>query len=245
MTKVLEISSPQNKIFKIFKSLLKTDGISENQQALIFGEKIVTTLSRPETRAQVRGIICKEKHRNVEGPSRYVLSPELFSEIDIFGTDFPIGIVNVPTTDEVGENYRPIGCELVLPLQDPSNLGALVRSAAAFGIKRILLDEESSNPFHPRSSRAASGTLFQVDFLKVGDRRSLCQPVLMLDKDGEDLKTFSFPENFFLLVGQEGRGAPSGYKIDQRISIPIKNDVESLNATVAASIALYHWSRRT
>ena len=56
----------------------------------------------------------------------------------------------------------PDGCTLFIPFQDPENVGAVIRSAAAFGVARVVLLKEAAHPFHPRSSRAAGSALFQV-----------------------------------------------------------------------------------
>ena len=61
----------------------------------------------------------------------------------------------------------PDGCTLFVPFQDPENVGAVIRSAAAFGVARVVLLREAAHPFHPRSSRAAGPALFQVP-LQVG-----------------------------------------------------------------------------
>jgi TrmH family RNA methyltransferase/16S rRNA (guanine527-N7)-methyltransferase len=72
------------------------------------------------------------------------------------------------------------------------------------------------------------------------------RPVIALAPGGEDIKTFEFPSRFILLPGEEGRGLPDSLDADHVLSIPIEPRVESLNATVAVSIALHAWydSRR-
>jgi len=139
----------------------------------------------------------------------------------------------------------PEGCTLMLPFQDPVNTGAVIRSAVAFGITRIVLLAESANPYHPRSIRASGGTVFDAEFFRGPSIHEIHEtgdtvPVITLDSEGTPLKETVFPEKFLLLPGVEGPGLPAGLKA-QAVSIPISEKVESLNAAVASSIVMHAW----
>ena len=105
----------------------------------------------------------------------------------------------------------PSGCTVFVPFQDPENVGAVIRSAAAFGAARLVLLREAAHPFLPRASRAAGPALFQVP-LQTGP--SLAElgvekaPLIALDMTGPDVDEKPFPERFGLVVGTEGRGLP-------------------------------------
>ena len=71
---------------------------------------------------------------------------------------------------------------------------------------------------------------------------SLNGTILALDMHGKNLGTFTWPRNARLLIGEEGQGVPAS-KAFEFLSIPMAREVESLNATVAASIALYSYSK--
>ena len=91
------------------------------------------------------------------------LSDPLFKELDVSGTHAPLLLVRVPEIEPWSDDDPwPEGCTLFVPFQDPENVGAVIRSAAAFGVARVVLLRESAHPFHPRSSRAAGPALFQV-----------------------------------------------------------------------------------
>ena len=140
----------------------------------------------------------------------------------------------------------PDGCTLFVPFQDPENVGAVIRSAAAFGVTRVVLLREAAHPFHPRSSRAAGPALFQVPLLQgpsIHDLGSRHVPMIALDTSGPELSECPFPTRFGLVAGLEGPGLPEPLRQGERRRIAMVPGVESLNAGTAVAIALYAWSR--
>jgi 16S rRNA (guanine527-N7)-methyltransferase len=133
-----------------------------------------------------------------------------------------------------------------VPFQDPENVGALIRSAAAFGVARVVLLREAAHPLHPRASRAAGTALFQVP-LQFGPSLDELQvkqaPLIALDTSGPEVSESLFPDTFGLVAGMEGPGLPTLLKGGDRRRIAIEPQVESLNASTAAAIALYVWAR--
>lgn len=140
-------------------------------------------------------------------------------------------------------------------VQDPGNMGAIVRSAAAFGVSSIIMYGQNADVFNPKVVRASAGTVMDVSFfeadpddidkLKAGGS-SLIGSVADASK-GISLKDFEIPEGPCILVfGSEGRGISDGLerKIDKSFYIPILDKVESLNVTAAAAIALYVLTRQ-
>lgn len=139
---------------------------------------------------------------------------------------------------------EPQGLEIICPLGDPSNLGALARSAVAFGASRLILTEESCNPFHPKAIKASAGSILKIPLFKVGPLADFVtgnDEVFALDMKGENVGQFKWPKNLRLVLGEEGPGF-SGLKGLKKLSVPSRG-VESLNATVAASIALFCYSQ--
>jgi 16S rRNA (guanine(527)-N(7))-methyltransferase RsmG len=170
----------------------------------------------------------------------------LFRQLDVSGTHAPLVLVKVPAIPRLAEESDwPPGCTLFVPFQDPENVGAVIRSAAAFGAKRVVLLREAAHPFHPRSSRAAGPALFQVELLRgpsLADLRVKNLPLIALDTTGPELSESPFPERFGLVVGVEGPGLPQHLRQGERRRIAIQAGVESLNAAAAVAIALYVWS---
>ncbi|HMN69900.1 MAG TPA: RNA methyltransferase [Bdellovibrionales bacterium] len=234
------IESRQNPKFKTWLSLLDSKGLKRQGQALVSGEKLVQELlrDRPE---MVRDILLPPKatRPNTTRPNITRLSGPLFNLLDVLGTKSPLAVIQTPAIPD-WEPEPPRGLELVVALGDPANLGALLRSAEAFGVTRVILTREAASPFLPKALKASALSSLRVKLARTA--KSLAELELEnafgLDMDGESLTEFTWPEDMYLVLGEEGQGLPGGLEI-KRLSVPMAGKVESLNATIAASLALY------
>jgi 16S rRNA (guanine527-N7)-methyltransferase len=169
----------------------------------------------------------------------------LFRELDTAGTHSPLLLLRVPDMPAWSdEDPWPEGCTLFVPFQDPENVGAVIRSAAAFGAARVVLLREAAHPFHPRSSRAAGPALFQVPLClgpSIHDLAARQAPLIALATDGPELGKSPLPGRFGLIPGVEGPGLPEHLRQGPRRRIAMEPGVESLNAATATAIALYVW----
>lgn len=132
-------------------------------------------------------------------------------------------------------------------VQDPGNLGAILRSAAAFGFQEALLGPGCTDPFHPRALRGAMGAAFLLPLRRVTRVLVDDQPTFALDggPGATPLAEADLRPPLRLWVGNEGHGW-EGLTLPpevQRVAIPIQG-VESLNAAVAAGIACFDAARR-
>jgi len=134
-------------------------------------------------------------------------------------------------------------------LQDPGNLGALVRVAEAFAVTAVVLAPGSVHPHHPRSLRASAGSLLRMDMItgtKAADLASHLAAVTptwlaLAPRDGVPLGAVELGGAMVLVVGAEGPGLSEEIlrRNPTRVTIPLAGQVESLNSTVAAAIALH------
>lgn len=241
------IESSQNPRFKLWESLLESRGLKKHGQFILAGLKTVPeALTRHPGRfttllvtdpAEVAGWTLPP------GLELARLAPALFRTLDVSGTGFPLLVGAVPTLPALDLAKPPQGLELLCALGDPSNLGALLRSAAAFGARRVVLLEGAAHPFHPKCLRAASNAQFELTLLRGGrwaDVHRAAGPLLALDGAGEDMGKLDWPSDVRLVLGEEGQGIPPDLPV-RRLSIPTTGAVESLNATVAASVALFSY----
>lgn len=137
-------------------------------------------------------------------------------------------------------------------VQDPGNLGTMIRSAEAFGAAAVITTEGTVSAFNPKVIRASAGSLFRVPVLRasaldiVGKLREAGFRLLATSSHkGRRLDETSLSPPLALLVGNEGAGVPRDLlkQVDETVVIPHSEQVESLNAGIAASIVLYEAAR--
>lgn len=218
-----------------------------HQQAIIAGKKVIEeTLKNHFNMSLALLMPQKLKKDPFEAIkiARFTLAPKLMSELDIFGTRLPLLLTKIPQFTVLKD--QPLkGCTLFMSQQDPRNVGALLRSAAAFSVNQIILGPGSAHPFHPQSTRAASGCVFDHVYFKILKPDFSNHSVIGLDMRGENLKDFVFPKDFILVPGVEGPGLDENIKLNHKVTIQISPNAESLNVAQATAIALYEATKGT
>jgi tRNA G18 (ribose-2'-O)-methylase SpoU len=150
------------------------------------------------------------------------------------------------------------GARRVLVLEDVNdhtNVGAIFRNAAAFGMDAVLLSPRCADPLYRRSIKVAMGAVFAVPYTRLDDwyggpdlLRSWGFQVLALTPaaDAVDLGAVALGERVALLLGSEGHGLSRRWMeaADERVHIPMSGDVDSLNVAAASAVACYAFQRR-
>jgi TrmH family RNA methyltransferase len=139
-------------------------------------------------------------------------------------------------------------------LQDPGNLGTLVRSAEAFGATAVLTTPGTVSEWNPKALRASAGSVFRVPVVEIDAVHLVAlksQGIRMIaavapDSDSDSVFDADLTKSCALMIGNEGAGlSPELLALaDARITIPMPGRVESLNAAVAGSLLLYEASRQ-
>lgn len=139
-------------------------------------------------------------------------------------------------------------------IEDPHNFGAILRTAAASGITAVIVPKHRQAPVSPAVFKTSAGTAGRIPIVRTVN---LNQAILTLkenrfwiaglDMDGDSLiweQTYDVPMAF--VIGNEGRGMrkKTGEHCDFVLSLPMENGVESLNASVTASLICYEWKRQ-
>lgn len=139
-------------------------------------------------------------------------------------------------------------------LQDPGNVGAIVRAAAGFGASGIVAIEGSANPFSWKALRGAMGATFRIPVAARGTlaevipaaREEKVRIVAAVPRGGTPLPDLDLREPTALVLGSEGAGISDAVRatVQQTVSIPMRAPVESLNVAIAAAVILYEASRQ-
>lgn len=249
---MVDITSKTNEHFRRWLDISAARGIKKHGEFILMGEKLITEfLKNPHLK--VKAEILHEELSSVcmvtpafkgQRIPIYKLPKAMFNEVDVVGTHYNLLVLEVPTLTALDASSAVSGLEVVAPLGDPANLGALARSALAFGASKMILTEESCNPFHPKAIKASAGALLKLPLFKTVSFANFIasnEEIFALDMKGENVGQFPWPKNVRLAIGEEGPGF-GGMKGLKRLSVPT-SDVESLNATVAASIALFSYAQ--
>jgi TrmH family RNA methyltransferase len=166
------------------------------------------------------------------------------------GTVTPQGVLALVRDTAVGLEVLAAADGMLLwldGLQDPGNVGAVVRVAAAFGLRGVVLSRGSADPLGLKALRASVGLALRVPFARAEDEAIAAavverkRPVWILERDGEDVFSIDAPPGDLVLVlGSEahGAGAAARAAATGQVGIPIAAGVDSLNAAVAAGIAV-------
>lgn len=132
-------------------------------------------------------------------------------------------------------------------LQDPSNLGAISRTAEALGIDGLIITENSCDPFSPKSLRASMGTLLRMPIMMVADMTEFLKETkipsyaCVVRNDAKKISEVSFGDGAICVIGNEANGLTEETQnvCSDQITIPMRGRAESLNAAVAASIVMW------
>jgi TrmH family RNA methyltransferase len=234
-TKPLSISSAQNLTYKKIKSLLTSKGIKTEKLILLSGAKIIQeALNQKSIRAEFE--VSYSDQFKYSCSKKIILTKPLFEELDVIGTHDSLLVCSEPP--KLLPNQK--GLSVLLPLGDPNNLGAAIRSCVGFGVDEIVLLKEACHPFLPKVIKASAGAVLKAP-LTFGPsiKEVTTKNLVCLDQKGELLQDFNWPKSpLQLLVGEEGPGLSQAFEC-KKISIPTEN-IESLNAAHALSIVLFY-----
>ena len=173
--------------------------------------------------------------------------------LDLADSQTPQGIVAVVQKEEVEQTDFSQGKFLFLEdVQDPGNVGTIIRTADAAGFTGVIVSEKSADVYSLKTLRSMQGSHFHLPIYRMSSQRLLEEakeaaiPVLAttLSKDSVDYRELSSIETFVLVMGNEGQGISPlmAESADQLVHISMKGQAESLNVAVAAGILIFHLS---
>lgn len=253
MKQYKDITSKENSIFKLIKALSQKKIRESKGLFLMEGTRLLE--EAVSTGVKIKYLIVKETVENVPKINQDCqvlrLSHNLFKEIS--DTVSSQGIIAVAEQKEITLTELILGEDALLVvvngLQDPGNLGTIIRTSAAAGATAVLLTKGTVDLFNPKVIRSTMGSLFQLPVVNSLDDEETINwlnhhsiKIIVADLDSEKCYySVSLKESFALVIGNENRGPSDLWRkaADKLIKIPILGSTESLNAAVAAGIILY------
>jgi len=179
-----------------------------------------------------------------------VLSASLFA--DLADTETPQGIaaeIQIPESTSATEDAER--CVFLDGIRDPGNVGAILRSASAFGIPQVVLGGGCADPWSPKVLRAAMGAHFALRLCEAADlpQRFAAfdgERICTVPRGGKPLDEIDLRGRHAWAFGSEGQGLRHSMAAaaTQQASIPMAKSAESLNVAIAASICLYESARQ-
>lgn len=239
------ITSKENSLIKLANQIKEKKYSRENKLCLVETIKLVSQLYLKKLITHI--LVIQEKYdlvKNYTNAKIEIISHNIAEYLtDTSTTDGVFGICKIDTTKNI--NYSK---SLILDnIQDPANIGAIIRSACAFGYDTIFAIN-TVYPYSYKCIRSSMGYIFEVNYIdinyeelkKIKSENNI--QIISADMDGEILDIMNKPtSNYAIVIGNEGRGISREITAisDKFVSIPMENNVESLNASVSASIIMY------
>lgn len=248
----------KNKI-KLIRSLGLKKNRSDESLFVAEGRKLVFDLI--ESQLTLREIFCTREIAVELGTINADKITELKKgEIEritsLKSTPEVIALFEIPDAAFNWENIKDDLCLVLDSVQDPGNLGTIVRLADWFGIKNIICSEDCADLYNPKTVQATMGAIARVNvqYLSLNDFLSqavqLKIPVYGTFLEGENLYSTELTSNGIVVMGSEGKGISPEIEafISRKLNIPpypeVNNGSESLNVAVAASIVCAEFRRR-
>ena len=231
------VRSLKDKKFRDLSGEYTAEGIKSVSEAIACGAdiRVIAVTTENAERFSAFGIEIKE------------ISADVFKAISEEVT--PQGVLAV-IKKPAAAPVKAENCVYLDGVSDPANVGAIIRTAAACGIKNILFAEGCADPYSAKSVRASMGGIFRVNCVlnaEFSAVKKLGIPLVVADMGGENVFGAVIPSPFCVCVGNEAHGVSKELKqaADRVVAIPMQNGMESLNAAVSASVIVCLLTNKT
>ena len=246
------IESPGNPNIKRVRALLEKNRTRDKENAFVIeGTRIFNETPRELLREVYVSESFYKNNPLSDIEKLFIVKDEIFRKLSDVRT--PQGILAVVgrlgcTTEDVLSGGLVIMLE---GLQDPGNLGTILRTGEAAGIAGVIMDENTADIYSPKVVRSTMGSIFRVPFIRV---KSLPELIPQIKQEGftlyaaalkgsRSVDKIKFEKNSVIIIGNEGNGISAKLMelADHSVRIPMEGKVESLNAAVSASILMYRY----
>ena len=242
------ITSKENKLIKHIKSLTQKKNRDKNNEYIIEGIKLVQEAIN-EKQDIKKIIICKELLNIKVNTKDYDIEEvDKKTFVAISDTITPQGILAIIKKPKPSKINGPIIFALER-VQDPGNVGTIIRTLECTGIKDIIISSDSAEPYNPKVVRSTMGAIFRVNIYNENELTNQLKEmkekgykiIASTLEESTDYTKINYKEKCVIVIGNESNGISKETKeiADIKIKIPMLGKTESLNAGVAASIIAY------
>ena len=256
------ISSKDNDFIKHIKKLKDKKYRDESNEYIIEGVKLIEEAVKEKAKIK-KIIICEETTRTYEIPTHVMYEIAKYECIYVTDKIFasitqvtnPQGIMAIVEKGDLNAqiDYTQDIIVVLDDIQDPGNLGTILRTVDSVGLNQIIVSKETADAFNPKVVRSTMGAIFRVKIIEV---ENLVQAIKEIRKHHFKLMVTSLQtENSIydiqfnkkiIVIGNEANGVSKEIQdmTDEKVKIPMLGKTESLNASVATGIVLYEYVRQ-
>ena len=256
------ITSKDNELVKHIRKLKDKKYRDESNEFIIEGTNLIEEAVKEKAKIK-KVIICENTTKTYEIPTNIRLEIAKYECIYVSEKIFnlitqvtnPQGIMAIveKTAKEDEIDYEQDLIVMLDDIQDPGNLGTILRTIDSIGLKQIIVSKETADAFNPKVVRSTMGAIFRI---KIIESKNLIDTIKNIKKHHFKLVVTSLQtENTIydinyskkiIVIGNEGNGVSKEIQdmADEKIKIPMLGKTESLNASVATGIVLYEYVRQ-
>ena len=266
---ITHISSADNSRVKLVRKLASRKGRETESKFVAEGVNLVSELTAGNHEIEFllmsESFVLDETNRRKQAILSYAektgcdacsVDDRIFSKLS--DAEHGVDVMAVVRTEKLDASFAyslPAGDNILVcdRLQDPGNMGTIIRTAVAAGYGAVMTLPGTVDVYSPKVLRATAGMVFEIPIISVKSedelfdvsRKSGRKTAVTVPEGGTEYYLEDLSRDTALVIGNEGRGASKSIidRADVKVTIPMKGNIESLNAATAASILMYETIR--
>ena len=236
------------------KGLFICEGSRLCSEAVTNGCELLSVFYTGEARSKHGDLVSKLE--DAAGGKAYLITEEIAAKISDTVTPQGVFVIGKQKDNPLDlATVRSDGQFVLLEnIQDPSNIGAIFRTAEALGLTGAILTSGGCDPYNPKAMRASMGAVFRLPYCVISDpvetmrmckKRDMRPMAAIIDGEASKITAIRFFKGVIMCIGNEGSGLSDELRAvcGERVTIPMNGRAESLNAATAAAILMWEMVR--
>ena len=256
------ISSKDNELIKHIKKSKDKKYRDESNEYIIEGVKLIEEAVKENAKIK-KIIVCEDTTRTYEIPTNIMLGIAKYECVYVTDKIFasitqvtnPQGIMAIVEKNNSNQeiDYSQDIIVALDDVQDPGNLGTILRTVDSIGLNQIIVSKETADAFNPKVVRSTMGAIFRIKIIECDDLKEIIKEIkkhrfrLMVTSLQTENSIYDIDFNKkIIVIGNESNGVSQEIQdmADEKAKIPMLGKTESLNASVAAGIVMYEYVRQ-